>query len=203
MSVDRDHRPTNCREFVEDLTGHSTRKIFPSTELAAHDAWYLYYTDDENVTRTVRGTLQGIRHSLKEGVLGDASNVRAARTKSGPFEALRNHPEFRDLVITLQQEVASQTQVKSGISKGDTSVALPATSTPPDTPAFAGGLSRGPASTPQRTSTRAFGSQSSACPPHSPGHHVSEFPLGHVRGCSVLHLCLGGAAFVLLPLLTH
>jgi eukaryotic-like serine/threonine-protein kinase len=102
MSVESDHRPASCREFIEDLTGHSTRKITPSTELAVQDVWYLFYTDDDNVTRTVKGTLQGIRRSLKEGVLGDASNVRAARAKSGPFEVLRKHPEFRDLVLTLQ-----------------------------------------------------------------------------------------------------
>ena len=34
--------------------------------------------------------------------MGDASNIRAPRTKSGPFETLRNHPEFRDLVLTLE-----------------------------------------------------------------------------------------------------
>ena len=102
MSVDKDHRPSNCREFIEDLTGHSTRKITPSADTQKQDVWYLVYTDEENVTRTVKGTLQGIRRSLKEGVLGDASNIRASRSKSGPFEVLRNHPEFRDLVLTVE-----------------------------------------------------------------------------------------------------
>ena len=27
MAVQPDHRPTTCREFVEDLTGHSTRRV--------------------------------------------------------------------------------------------------------------------------------------------------------------------------------
>src|SRR5439155_18029576 len=40
-----------------------------------------------------------ISGSLKEGLLGDAGNVRVSRIKAGPYEALRNHPEFRDLVI--------------------------------------------------------------------------------------------------------
>src|SRR5439155_22629254 len=102
MSVDKDHRPSNCREFIEDLTGHSTRKITPSADTQKQDVWYLVYTDEETVTRTVKGTLQGIRRSLKEGVLGDASNIRASRSKSGPFEVLRNHPEFRDLVLTVE-----------------------------------------------------------------------------------------------------
>src|SRR5262249_3058785 len=32
--------------------------------------------------------------------LGDASNVRASRTKTGPFENLRSYPEFRDMVVS-------------------------------------------------------------------------------------------------------
>jgi eukaryotic-like serine/threonine-protein kinase len=110
MSVDKDQRPANCREFVEDLTGHSTRKITPSAEMAVQDVWYLFYTDDENVTRTVKGTLQGIRRSLKEGVLGDAGNIRAARSKSGPFEALRKHAEFRDVVLQLEKTTPPKTE---------------------------------------------------------------------------------------------
>jgi hypothetical protein len=102
MCVDREQRPLTCREFVEDLTGHSTRKITASEDIQQDDVWYLIYTDDENVTRTVKGTLPGIRRSLKEGMLGDASNIRASRTKSGPFESLRSRPEFRDLVLKIQ-----------------------------------------------------------------------------------------------------
>jgi hypothetical protein len=107
MTVDKEQRPATCREFVEDLTGHSTRKITASTDVQQQDVWYLIYTDEENVARTVKGTLHGIRRSLKEGVLGDASNIRASRTKTGPFEALRNHPEFRDLVMPLQSTPTS------------------------------------------------------------------------------------------------
>jgi eukaryotic-like serine/threonine-protein kinase len=103
MAVEREKRPASCREFVEDLTGQSTRKITSSAEVSVQDVWYLVFTDEDDVTRTVKGTLQGIRRSLKDGVLGDASNIRAARSKAGPFEALRTHPEFRDLVVTLEQ----------------------------------------------------------------------------------------------------
>jgi hypothetical protein len=48
----------------------------------------------------VKGNATGIRRSLKEGLLGDATNVLISRTKSGGFEPLRSHPEFRDLVVT-------------------------------------------------------------------------------------------------------
>jgi serine/threonine protein kinase len=100
MSPDQEHRPSTCREFVEDLTGHSTRKIVLADAGTLQDYWYLVYTDEEGVLHTVKGTLGGIRRSLKEGRLGDAENVRAGRGKSGPFEPLRHHPEFRDLVIS-------------------------------------------------------------------------------------------------------
>jgi eukaryotic-like serine/threonine-protein kinase len=100
MSADPDQRPSNAREFVEDLTGRSTKKAAPSADSSsAQDLWYLVYKDEEGTSHTVKGSTQGIRRSLKEGLLGDASNIRASRTKEGGFEPLRSYPEFRDLVI--------------------------------------------------------------------------------------------------------
>lgn len=99
MSANPESRPSTCREFVEDLTGRSTRKVMlPSAEEL--DVWYLYFKDEEGVTHTVKGTTGSIRRSLKEGRLGDASSIRASRTKDpDSFQALRNFPEFRDLLI--------------------------------------------------------------------------------------------------------
>ena len=104
MAVQPDHRPATCREFVEDLTGHSTRRV-PTTDSAATagELWYLVYVDDVGQKHTVKGSTPAIRRSLKEGLLGDAANVRAARTKAGPFEPLQAHPEFRDLVLAMIQ----------------------------------------------------------------------------------------------------
>jgi serine/threonine protein kinase len=99
MSADPERRPATCREFVEDLTGHSTRKIPLVDSLSAQEIWYLVYRDEKDELHTVKGTAGAIRRSLKEGLLGDAGNVRASRTKTGPFEPLRSHPEFRDLVV--------------------------------------------------------------------------------------------------------
>jgi serine/threonine protein kinase len=100
MSADQQLRPQSCREFVEDLTGHSTRRIVTTEDQTAHqDLWYLVYRDEEGTTHTVKGSTEGIRRSLREGLLGDASNVRACRTKTGPFEPLRAYPEFRDIVM--------------------------------------------------------------------------------------------------------
>jgi serine/threonine protein kinase len=100
MSSKPDKRPSSCREFVEDLTGRSTRKITAASDVEIQqDVWYLVYKDEEGASHTVKGTTPGICRSLKEGLLGDASNVRASRTKTGGFEPLRNYPEFRHLVI--------------------------------------------------------------------------------------------------------
>jgi serine/threonine protein kinase len=99
MSADPSHRPRNCREFVEDVTGQSTRKLTPITEKAPADVWYLIYKDEDGMVHTVKGSMGGIRRSLREGLLGDADQIRASRSKKGPFDLLRNHAEFRDLVV--------------------------------------------------------------------------------------------------------
>jgi serine/threonine protein kinase len=101
MSADAEQRPRTCREFVEDLTGRSTRRL-PSVGagIGTQELWYLIYRDDEGQTHTVKGSTTAIRRSLKDGLLGDASNVRASRVKTGPFESLRDYPEFRDLLVT-------------------------------------------------------------------------------------------------------
>jgi eukaryotic-like serine/threonine-protein kinase len=102
MSGNPENRPASCKEFVEDLTGVSIR---PQTRLVEEgvpppaDLWYLVYRDEDGETHTVKGTTDGIRKALKEGLLGDATNVRADRSKQGKFASLMTHPEFRDLVI--------------------------------------------------------------------------------------------------------
>jgi serine/threonine protein kinase len=101
MSPNKEQRPTNCREFVEDLTGHSTKRVaLAENAPAEQDLWYLVYKDDLGQMHTVKGSTSAIRRSLKEGLLGDASNVRASRAKTGPFEQLRGYPEFRDMVVS-------------------------------------------------------------------------------------------------------
>lgn len=99
MSGDPDKRPSSCKEFVEDLTGVSIRPAASSKDGAPQDLWYLVYRDDEHEQHTVKGTTDGIRRALKEGLLGDASNVRASRSKTGQFQGLTAFPEFRDMVI--------------------------------------------------------------------------------------------------------
>ena len=102
MSADADQRPNSCREFIEDLTGHSTRRAPPAAGSAPvpGELWYLVYKDDEGATHTVKGSGQAIRRSLRDGLLGDAANIRCSRAKAGPFDLLRDFPEFRDLLVT-------------------------------------------------------------------------------------------------------
>jgi serine/threonine protein kinase len=100
MSSDPKMRPETCREFVEDLTGRSTRKTMPcDSSVLNQDVWHVAYVDDTGEEHSAKGSLTTIRRALKEGLLGDAENVRVSKGKGGPFEALRTHPEFRDLVI--------------------------------------------------------------------------------------------------------
>jgi hypothetical protein len=101
ISPEPQHRPESCAEFVEDLTGHSTKQLAGTDPAlrASNEYWYLVYTDEAAVVHSVKGTIKGIRRSLVDGLLGDAENIRVARTKAGPFEPLKRHAEFRDLVI--------------------------------------------------------------------------------------------------------
>ncbi|MCC6419765.1 MAG: protein kinase [Gemmataceae bacterium] len=135
MAPDPAQRPTTCREFVEDLTGRSTRRLAPVEGAGTDDVWYLVYKDEENVLHTVKGTLGAIRRSLKEGLMGDASNVRAGRGKSGPFEPLRQYPEFRDIVFALTP--ATPAPPGTGIPLGPTPAGRSATLTPTPSPAAA------------------------------------------------------------------
>lgn len=201
MSVDRDERPANCREFVEDLTGHSTRKITQSTEVPVQDVWYLYYTDNDNVTQTVKGTLQGIRRSLKDGVLGDGSTVRAARSKTGPFEPLRNHPEFRDVVLPLQKKTPPQLPLRNadGTHILDQSRSQPAAQQP--NPANAGRPTAGKTAAPTATAPHAAVNY----PPLAPHIHLGPTSVGIDWGkWLVMVICalgLAAAGYLLLPVL--
>lgn len=132
MSADPEQRPTSCREFIEDLTGHSTRRV-PAAQTTGlqQDLWYLIYKDDEGATHTVKGSATAIRRSLRDGLLGDAAHIRAGRSKGGPFESLREFPEFRDLLITAAPlpvaPAAPAPRPDSGPAKGPSKQALAAT----------------------------------------------------------------------------
>src|SRR5205807_6656768 len=65
MSADPDKRPGTCREFVEDLTGRSTRKVTPAENgPSGQELWYLVYKDELGGMHTVKGSTGAIRRSL-------------------------------------------------------------------------------------------------------------------------------------------
>lgn len=105
MSANPDQRPSTCREFFEDLTGQSTRPV--PQQPVSQDLWYMVYKDDEGTVHTVKGTTDNIRKAYRDGLLGDADHIRAARSKQGPFQPLKGFPEFRDLV--MEPEAAPST----------------------------------------------------------------------------------------------
>jgi serine/threonine protein kinase len=102
MSAEPDRRPASCREFLEDLTGQSRAspnhaRQTPTANTA--DVWYMAYKDETGTTHTVKGSTDGIRKALREGLLGDAATILVSRTKTGHFQPVTTVTEFRDLVV--------------------------------------------------------------------------------------------------------
>jgi serine/threonine protein kinase len=147
MSADPKNRPETCREFIEDLTGARTRKVSTDELAAATDLWYLVYKDEEGEQHTVKGSTAAIRRSLRDGLLGDAGNVRASRAKTGPFEPLRSHPEFRDLVVSaapLALPPSSSSQAAAGGAPTEPDSPSAKVATPPAPPALRPGAGAPP-----------------------------------------------------------
>jgi serine/threonine protein kinase len=101
MHQDPAQRAASCREFIEDLTGQSSLRETSGDRAkpTPADLWYIVYRDEDGVVHTVKGSTESIRQSLRDGVLGDASNIKISHSKAGPYEPLREQSEFRDLVV--------------------------------------------------------------------------------------------------------
>jgi eukaryotic-like serine/threonine-protein kinase len=134
MSADPEQRPASCKEFVEDLMGASLKTPPKAGEAPPTDLWYLVYRDEIGETHTVKGTTDAIRRALKDGLLGDASNVRAARSKTGQFVSLSQYAEFRSLVIEPAPLPApgAQPMGQAGRQTPPPSARMTQTPTPPD-----------------------------------------------------------------------
>jgi serine/threonine protein kinase len=125
MHADPAKRQASCREFVEELTGKTTRRS-PTPEVAGPptaELWYLVYRDENGTPHTVKGSVNAIRKSLRDGLLGDAENVRASRTKAGPFEPLTSFPEFREII--------TPTAPAPAMPRSSATAVAPRPSTPP------------------------------------------------------------------------
>jgi hypothetical protein len=104
MSSDPAARQESCREFLDELSGTAPRKtrsvdVRPAAE--NDEIWYIVYQDENGAPHTVKGTAEGIRRSMRDGLLGDATSVRVSKTKAGPFQPVRNHPYFRSVLDTV------------------------------------------------------------------------------------------------------
>lgn len=131
MSAEPERRPASCREFLEDLTGHSRTswsQVGMSGKLAAAaatDLWYMVYKDEQGTTHTVKGTTDGIRRALHDRLLGDPARIFVSRQKSGPFTPLVKVTEFRDLVV--DPAPLEQNPRHSGVLSKGSSTRLPRT----------------------------------------------------------------------------
>ena len=139
MHPDPEQRPASCREFVEDVTGHSSKKMRSADGITpGADLWYVVYKDAAGTTHTVKGSTAAIRRGLREQALGELATIRTCRTKQGPFEPLRTYAEFRDLILPMGPSAPTPTRVTgvptpTGAPKtqpGTPSAANPSTSTP-------------------------------------------------------------------------
>ncbi|HEV3205093.1 MAG TPA: serine/threonine-protein kinase [Gemmataceae bacterium] len=112
MDSDPDKRPRLCQEFVDQLAGKGPCKA-PSKISQAQTKeswWYLQYRDEGGQPHLVKGTVSGIRRTLKEGRLGDAVNVSASPTKKGKYLPLTEFSQFTDLVPSANWKEISRGQ---------------------------------------------------------------------------------------------
>jgi serine/threonine protein kinase len=182
MSGDPEQRPSSCREFVEDLMGHSIKPPMPTpadSVATSTDLWYLVYSDDLGQKHTVKGTTDGIRRALKEGLLGDAEGIRASRSKTGPFQSVRGFPEFRDLVVApapmppTNPTGSSPSGLKSGKSS---SLNVRKNTTPPPVNSDSGSVDLGGAAGSDRTPLSNRSTRSGRIPPPAPGDQTVLAP---------------------------
>jgi serine/threonine protein kinase len=150
-------RPTNCREFMEDLTGGGWKPRSGATPsgmhatLPADTKWYMVYYAD-GVARTVKGTTATIRRNIQAGTLGDLSAVLVSRAKAGPFAPMKGVAEFRDLVLggsTFGElPVPSASRIRAGLSRSATDTPPPSARLSPPTAERTDALVEVPLTTP-------------------------------------------------------
>jgi serine/threonine protein kinase len=173
MSPNKEQRPANCRELVEDLYGRTTRPSQVERPSGEVDVWYLVYQDDLGQSHTVKGGTEGIRRALRDGLLGDASTMTVCRQKQGPFVGLRTYPEFRDLLIAPE----AMPTVKPAPARQVTRLATPPPAVPPPLPKVAppkSGAARPPANRPGQPAWRRGGLLSRTPPP--PDGRLPQLP---------------------------
>jgi serine/threonine protein kinase len=97
MDLDPARRPATCREFLEDLTGESSR---PLDGVGPDTPWHVAYVDKSGEPKTLVGTTAEVRRGMKAGRFGDLATVQLARGSHGEIRFGRDYPEFRDIVLS-------------------------------------------------------------------------------------------------------
>jgi eukaryotic-like serine/threonine-protein kinase len=196
MDADPGKRPASCREFIEELTGKSTRRgVNHEAANVPAELWYLVYRDENGTSHTVKGSVNAIRKSLRDGLLGDADNVRASRTKAGPFESLASYPEFRDLLVTTAPSGPLSGRLQGQPVSGPRS-STGAAGNRPDTP-----VSSANRTTPQPRPTPA-----DTAPPHiilPPSENPGMAEVIRWGFLVLVALVSGAVAFWLIPWFSH
>jgi serine/threonine protein kinase len=192
MKADPGQRHATCREFVEDVFGKSTRRAAtPEAGNVSSELWYLVYRDEQGTAHTVKGSVNAIRKSLRDGLLGDADNVRASRTKAGPFEPLLSYAEFRD---ALAADAAPAPAARPS-STATRAAATGANPNRPDTPTSAS----------VRTPARGSSAEHSR-PPHivlPPSENPGLAEAMRWGFLALVALVTGAVAYWLIPLFTR
>jgi hypothetical protein len=130
MSPTPQQRPASCRSFVEELLGQSTPALEQTLPtLPSSDLWFVVYEDESGLSQKVKGTTVSVRRSLQDGSLGDPTVVRLSPNTDGPFEALENYAEFRDL-LDMPAAENQVTLTTDTVRTPLTETALPATAAP-------------------------------------------------------------------------
>lgn len=168
MSADPNQRAASCEEFLEDLRGCSGVHSPIKTPIPDGEVWYLLYTDEDGVVHTIKGSAGGIRRSLREGLLGDAANVRVGRAKTGPFDPLRQHPEFRDLLADPQPDapITDLAKTRQGIPTTQVPTRIEAAPRPESSPPKPAPAPPAPRSIPPRHASQSEAVRPQTVPPH-------------------------------------
>jgi serine/threonine protein kinase len=191
MSPEPAHRPASCREFVEDLTGRSTRVRTPAEGIldTLTDLWHLLYKDESGVVHSTRDTTAGVRQGLKDGELGPVDEVRLARHPQGPFEPARHFPEFRDLVVPVSGPADTDAEPEEPLPVGGEPV-------PPASNGLAAAALRTPVQSPTPFAPISFG-------PHiDPARSAAGTDWFTWLGLFALALAAAAAGYLLMPGLT-
>ena len=107
MSGDPASRPGTCAEFIQEL--HP-----PAEEALAEDTWELIF-DGQSKNDPLRISVAGLKQLLKSGQLNNLSDAMARRELNHPFKPVREFPEIRELLTSLNKaqrsSVSSQSQI--------------------------------------------------------------------------------------------